>query len=362
MSIDFSCNSCSQRYRVKDAFSGKTTRCKKCGAAMTVPTPAAELPEVADDLSSLLDAELGAPKAQPPASSTPCPNCRAPLPQAAILCVQCGYDLAEGKRRVTVRPDAAPKKRASSSSAEGLFGPSLPRGILFSGVGAALGALLWALVAVFTGFQSGWIAWGLGAAAGGGMSIGHDDNGDGTVPGIIAAFMSLGGIVLAKILIIVFLVYPLVMAELEDLGGKREILASQMAEDALVKQGIDPDNASDAQFEKEYDVALQSLQEVSDEEIDRRYEKMIDELNRQAEEAVAEAQQDLPEKPAQAAEGQENLVAEQPQIAEAPAEDAGDDVSLVGLFFSTMFGPIDGLFILLAFFSAYKLGSGAITD
>ena len=37
------------------------------------------------------------------------------------------------------------------------------------------------------------------------------------------------------------------------------------------------------------------------------------------------------------------------------------DVSLVGLFFKTMFGPIDGLFILLAFATAYKLGSGSIT-
>ena len=49
--------------------------------------------------------------------------------------------------------------------------------------------------------------------------------------------------------------------------------------------------------------------------------------------------------------------------AEAEAEAAADeeDVSF-GSVIGSLFGPIDGLFILLAFFTAYKVGSGEATD
>ena len=47
------------------------------------------------------------------------------------------------------------------------------------------------------GYEIGYVAWGLGGAAGVGMAMGHDDD-DGTFAGIIAAAMSLGGIFAAK--------------------------------------------------------------------------------------------------------------------------------------------------------------------
>jgi hypothetical protein len=38
--------------------------------------------------------------------------------------------------------------------------------------------------------------------------------------------------------------------------------------------------------------------------------------------------------------------------------DEGEDGSLAALLFSSLFRPIDGIFILMAFASAYKLGAG----
>jgi hypothetical protein len=68
-----------------------------------------------------------------------------------------------------------------------------------------------------------------------------------------------------------------------------------------------------------------------------------------------------------ATESADNAAVEQPApqpaapLEMAAVEPAGDDRGLVALFFQEMFRPIDGLFILLAFFTAYKVGSGKQT-
>jgi hypothetical protein len=365
MSIDFACDSCAQRYRVKEEFAGKTTTCKKCGASMTVPTPTPVLPEPIDELGSLLDEELGqagSPKPQAAPTSAPCPSCNTPLPAGALLCVQCGYDLVEGKARVSERPDAAKKSKTFGG---GVLAASLVRGIAISGVGAVLGAVVWAIVAVFTEHEFVWIAWAVGGAAGGGMAAGCDEKSRGMVPGVVAAGLSLAGIVLGKLLILVWFLYPLIAGHPEDFAFKREALAGHMAAQALQEQGIDAENASEAQFEKEQQAAAQSLEGLSDEEIDRRFEEMIVAIQLQAQVAAAQQklQQEQLEQPADGQGAQPGaepqVVDNQAQFDQVPIED--EDVSLVGLFFTALFRPIDGLFILLACFTAYKLGSGSVT-
>jgi hypothetical protein len=362
MAIDFSCTSCNQRYRVKDEFAGKTTKCKKCGAAVTVPKLEPALPEPVDELGSLLDEELGpvgSPKPQPAAAAgKPCPSCLTPLADDAVLCTQCGYDLVERKVRKTERPDA-PEKKKKKRSGGGAFAGSGPllKGVAFSTVGAVLGAIVWAIVAVITQREFGWIAIAVGGAAGGGMAAGADDRSDGTIPGIIAAFLSLGGIVLGKILIVVWVVFPLLAAGgIDDVEIKRAVLAGAMATDALEKQGINPDAATDEQLEREQEIAMQAIAQLSDEEVNRRYEETLAAIRQKAETAPQLAQN----------EPEDQADAPQPRAASGLGEDPlGEDPeepSLVSLFFSTMFGPIDGLFILLAFATAYRLGSGAVTD
>ena len=43
--IEFSCASCSKKYRVKDEFAGKSARCRECGAAMPIPAGSTAQPE-----------------------------------------------------------------------------------------------------------------------------------------------------------------------------------------------------------------------------------------------------------------------------------------------------------------------------
>ena len=363
MPIDFSCQACGQAYTVKDEFAGRTTKCRKCARPVTVPVPAAPELKPLGALGSFLDEEIGPsqPKRSPapsPASgpAMPCPSCSAPLPQSAALCVKCGYDVATGKTRVTQRPDEAGKKKkkkreAGETSSMLLLG----RGIALSGLGALLGAVVWALVAVATHREIGWIAWAVGAAAGGGMSLGYDDKSDGTVPGILAAFIALGGIVLGKVFILVWVLYPLLTGNLEEFAFQREAVAGNMATQALEQRGIDPDSDEIA-FQQEYDKSLKSLAAVSDEEIERRFTAMADQAEAEGEQAAVE--------PEVAGQGEMQAVVtveDQPPVVLGPEPVEADEPSLIGLFFSTMFGPMDALFILFAFFTAYKVGSGSMT-
>ena len=74
------------------------------------------------------------------------------------------------------------------------------------------------------------------------------------------------------------------------------------------------------------------------------------------EEPPAEGDETATEEAAVAAPAEEAIAA-----AELEAIDV-EGPSMMKLFFSEMFSPIDGLFILLAFFTAYKVGSGEMGD
>ena len=103
---------------------------------------------------------------------------------------------------------------------------SFGRGALYSAIGALLGAGVWAGVAVATNYEIGWIAWGLGALAGAGMALGHDDK-DGTAAGITAAGISIAGILAAK-----FFIYQHFKGIIDESGVPLEML-EQMSGESL---------------------------------------------------------------------------------------------------------------------------------
>ncbi len=212
------------------------------------------------------------------------------------------------------------------------------------------------MIAVAINREIGWVAWGIGMAAGGGMAAGYHDKSDGTVPGILAAFIALGGIVMGKVFILVWVLYPLLTGDMEDFAFKREAVAGRMAATALEQRGIDLET-NDAEYEKEYRQAMQTLADESDEEIDRRFAAMMEEASGTAV-VAAEVEAEAGAGALPAAGGMV-VAADQADI-EMP-DDVEDPPSLLGAFFSTMFGPMDAVFILLAFFTAYKVGSGSVT-
>ena len=378
MPVEFACPECHRGYRVKDELAGKTAKCGKCGHRMRIPksasapaapaTPAAKKAPVAagsvksranasgqSSMSDWLDEELEVAQpvvpVKPKTSERTCPACGAALGGGAVLCVSCGYDTRTRTKLQTEHIDPL-ASRAKPSKGRTKLGSaaSLLRGTLFSFIGAMLGALAWAVFTYFTMRQSSYIAWGLGGLAGLGMALGHDDD-DGTVAGVIAAFMSLVGIVAAKILIIVIFVAAFVgkvAQEADPVEMKRMLLAPGVAGEKLTQHGIELDKATDEQWEKAQAEAEAELAKLGDEELDARLEALSNE------------------------EADEDVVAVDGQVAEVDDESADADLAkgiamderpgAIGRFFKLMFSPIDGLFILLAFFTAYSVGSGQMTD
>ncbi len=64
------------------------------------------------------------------------------------------------------------------------------RGIVFSIVGGAIGAALWAAIAHFARVESGWVAWIVGVLAGLGMGIGLKERAS-AFSGVVAAFVAI---------------------------------------------------------------------------------------------------------------------------------------------------------------------------
>jgi hypothetical protein len=231
MAIELACPKCRQKYRLKDELAGKKAKCAKCGESIHVPaaspvaaaaSPAAKAPTpkppatkptapkpvaavapakpvIADalpDLSDLFDDSFPV-AAQPSrlestSGGSSCPKCGSALGGNAVVCVKCGYNKQTGKKLSTSRESASASTQKKGSAS------TLMKGTLFSFIGAMIGAGVWVGIIIATGYEIGYVAWGLGGAAGVGMAAGHEDD-DGTTAGLIASVMAIVGIFAAKL-------------------------------------------------------------------------------------------------------------------------------------------------------------------
>jgi hypothetical protein len=137
MAIQFSC-SCGKALQAPEELAGKRARCSGCGQAVAVPgpsKPAAAAPPrrsqraaapsrgaasalgvssgsataTPASLADFFDTELhgGAPPAHAPGTVF-CPTCRRPVPQNAVVCINCGYDSRTGRVHPTIVDEPAP--------------------------------------------------------------------------------------------------------------------------------------------------------------------------------------------------------------------------------------------------------------
>jgi hypothetical protein len=332
--------------------------------ASSAPKPA---PAVEPGVSAWLDEELEASrseikaKPQPPPTAANCPSCSAPLAAGAVLCVKCGYDTRTRGRRIVEHgeeEEQGPKRSKLGTAA------SLLRGTFFSFLGAMLGAIAWAVLAYFTLHEFWFMAWALGGLAGLGMALGHEDD-DGTFAGIIAAFMSLVGIVAAKVCIIVIFIAAFVSSAANELeivdeaGGavefQRTALAMAMAMKDLEAQGVTMADVDRRQFEAAVEKAKQEVAQLPAEEIEARLEALAAEhgLDGDLDEEVADASEEP---------GDGGQLADRELEDDVEASEGDEEEVTFGSLLGELFGPVDGIFILLAFFTAYKVGSGEIGD
>jgi len=121
---------CGSRFAARADLAGKTLGCPKCGASLTVPSPAsAPAPRAAPPKSAPAPARAPASKAPAPKAPAPadigpaaglgdlldevglkttktgarCQKCRADMKPGTMLCVQCGYNHETGEQTPTKR-------------------------------------------------------------------------------------------------------------------------------------------------------------------------------------------------------------------------------------------------------------------
>jgi hypothetical protein len=157
-------------------------------------------------------------------SSPPCSQCGAPMSAGAVVCVQCGYHHGAGAAITTqvARMGPAEGERAASAAAAAFSFPGawVLGSIALSILGGLLGTVVWYAIARATGFEIGWIAIGVGLAAGAGAAIGARGN-EGLFTALIACAVALLAIGLAK--------YQVASAEYNE-------FVNQPADELLAKQ------------------------------------------------------------------------------------------------------------------------------
>jgi hypothetical protein len=136
MAIKVQC-SCGKAFAAKEELAGKTVKCPGCQKPLKIPggsapAKAAAKPDAAkassgkpspaksapaksqgDDDDYSLSAEEPAPRPTSslfdeiglkaaPKGTMPCPGCSEPLPQEAVVCVKCGYNMKLGRKMKTL--------------------------------------------------------------------------------------------------------------------------------------------------------------------------------------------------------------------------------------------------------------------
>ena len=109
------CPTCGKGYRWQANLVGRKVTCKACGGEFEVPSApgegiAIEPEPVADDGTYELDLDADEPQAAQASHAAPsnngkCPVCNTPVRDGAVICMNCGFNMAEGKRMETAVAD-----------------------------------------------------------------------------------------------------------------------------------------------------------------------------------------------------------------------------------------------------------------
>jgi len=329
---------CGKKLKAPASAVGRKAKCPNCGNVLVVAAPPPPPPSAAaeeyDPLYDLADQAQASAAAEPQVSV--CPNCRSQMTVGAILCTGCGYDTRTGRTLSTTLASAAPATAAPSlppmPRPPGLRTAIEPavdtstraaylRGTIISGVCAIIGAFIWFGIAKGIEREIGWVAWGIGIFAGFGMMVGA--NGNSVTAGMIAAGMAVGGIILGKIMVFSFVVMPMFHTVLDKaLGGISEAdkLEVWVGKQQMEKKKIDVEDATDAQRKTANTEAKALIAKMDAKTKAAEQKKANDSFSR--------------------------IMGE-----------AADEIPKSRLFFSTMFGPLDVLFFILAIASAFKVAT-----
>jgi hypothetical protein len=197
MAIEFACQ-CGKTLRAAEQHAGKRAKCNNCGQVVNIPagkaavgsaSPAkapmahaavaaapkrivpAAIPVAASnfDVDNFLSADISpAPPAAPVsavaralpgtarAGTKFCPGCKQPLSNAAVVCINCGFNLKTGEKMKTFAytPSTTYEKsepRRRPSALRNFFVARLTSGKMWCGLAMMVGAIIWFFGALAVG-------------------------------------------------------------------------------------------------------------------------------------------------------------------------------------------------------------------
>ena len=208
--------------------------------------------------------------------------------------------------------------------------------VVYGVIGGAIGAALWAAVTYFTGYEIGWIAWGVGGIVGFAVALGNSDHSRSPgAAGGLAVIITVMSIVGGKALAVELLmpsddeIWEMFTANFEDEEYVLSFIADEVAQEFEADgKTLEWPEDSEASAQDDYPVDVWA-------EAERRWAA----LGADGQEAFRAEQE---------AESRQNLEENLPAIRE---------LMTAGGFFSS-FAPMDLLFFGLAVTTAYGVGAG----
>jgi hypothetical protein len=221
--------SCGKKLKAPASAVGRKAKCPKCGNVLTVTAP----PPADGDasLDALYDlAEESEQQASQQQMAPRCPSCMREMLPGAVLCTNCGYDARSGKAAApkvagtTYDPLAAAaalaankkKKPTDKMAPQGAFW----KGLLASGGGAVIGAMIWIMIAYGTGYTGMIPVVLIGILAGVGMVWGHE--GYSYLGGASAAGIAFVVMILTRLAVIVALIIPSIQSQRTKLAKLKD--------------------------------------------------------------------------------------------------------------------------------------------
>ena len=180
--IRFECDSCSKKLKVPEKYSNRKVKCPSCEHILIVPEaePQVEEPAVESDADS---SGYGLRDALSSLEGGEAIEVERPVKQPEQKAANPEYS--------TSVPMPAKAKKSSDPSESSI----VLKAVIFSVLLASIGSFAWALLAKYTGYEIGYLAWGIGGLAGAGvlMSGAEKCRKLGVIAAVVAVCAIIGG-------------------------------------------------------------------------------------------------------------------------------------------------------------------------
>lgn len=236
--------SCGKKLKAPASAVGRKAKCPKCNNIVTITAPPPPAEDEDDPFGAMYDLAAEGEQQVKVAEAAPrCPGCARPLAAGAVLCTNCGYDTRKGKsvapKAAAIASPSAPAgggtrydpakaaaaKAALANSSKGGVDKMAPQGSYFKGLGAciggaAVGGVVWFMIAYFTGYELYIASMLIAVGAGLGMQWGHE--GYSNLGGLTAAGVTLVTLIIARVAVVLALIVPMMKADLVSKAAEKQ--------------------------------------------------------------------------------------------------------------------------------------------